>query len=197
MIRTTHTTRSCLASLRAAAACLALAATVILTGTACDDRASDSSSVTPGGRGGDSHIESDGPFEGETMAELNARLDRLTTQRAELTKVKASEPAQCEELCQISKTICEVKKKMCEIAESRVTDDEYQNLCRKAKMRCGEANQTCISCVEQHETKGAGLSTRPASCGGEAEPDTVEPAPAASDAKEPAEGPTVPAGPTP
>jgi hypothetical protein len=117
--------------------------------------------VVPHGGGTDSGLRPDGDPEGESMAELDLRLDKLVAERASLTSV-TDDASKCEELCELSRAICEVKTKMCSIAESQVTDEDYQNLCRKAKQRCSDASDSCVRCVERNEGRGG------ASC--EAEP---------------------------
>ncbi|MCA9685034.1 MAG: hypothetical protein KC457_22820, partial [Myxococcales bacterium] len=131
----------------------------------CDGRAG-TTTVTPGGGGSDSQLKPEGDFEGESIDELALRLDRLATQMRATVTAGTQSPDKCEELCELSQAICEIKGKMCEIADERVSDDDYQNLCRKAKQRCQEASQSCVRCVEHHQQGTPGLEPEPG-CGGE------------------------------
>ena len=159
---------------RVAARLATLVLTLACTGAACDER-SGGGTVTPGGHGSDSQLEPEGEFEGDSIDELQIRLDRLVEQQGVLIGAGNHDPAKCEELCQLSRAICEVKTKMCEIADERAADDEYQHMCRQAKQRCIQASDRCIRCVEHHERAGqsgpAG-AREPATCEGsvEAEP---------------------------
>ncbi len=125
---------------------------------ACDPGAS-AGSVTPGTtRGVDSGLQSEGEFEGESAAELDARLQRLVADHELKVSAAQDDGRQCEELCEISRAICEVKTKMCEIADERVSDGEYQDLCRRAKLRCGEASDSCVRCVQHHQSEAGAAS---------------------------------------
>ena len=149
-----------------ASICAALALGACLVLGACDTRGS-AGSVTPGGTlGNDSELRPEGEFEGESIDELALRLDRLATQMRATVTAGTQSPDKCEELCELSQAICEIKGKMCEIADERVSDDDYQNLCRKAKQRCQEASQSCVRCVEHHQQGTPGLEPEPG-CGGE------------------------------
>jgi hypothetical protein len=119
----------------------------VLTSALACDQGSSGSTVVPGGQGGDSELQPVGEFEGESIDELELRLQRLTEHREQLVD-KGQDPSQCEDLCELSRAICEVKDKMCEIADERVADDEYQNLCRVAKQRCEQASDSCVRCVQ-------------------------------------------------
>jgi hypothetical protein len=147
-----------------------LLASLLLGSSSCDTTAGGGTTITPGGRGGDSRLQPEGGHEGESIGELDLRLDRLSTEQAELINASNEDPGKCEELCELAQAICEVKTKMCTIAEERVTDDEYQNLCRKAKQRCRDANDSCLRCVERHEGTQASTSDADAGCGGEPVP---------------------------
>jgi len=150
---------------------------VTLGASACDTRGSSGASVTPHGRVGDSELQPEGEFEGESINELAARLERLVARRDLQVSAANSEAGKCKELCELSHTICEVKTKMCEIADEHVSNDEYQDLCRRAKQRCREASDSCVRCVEHHQSGGP-LTPEPGTCSGVAgEPD---PAPAAN-----------------
>jgi hypothetical protein len=123
-----------------------LVAGALVCSLACD-QGSSGNTVVPGGQGGDSELVPEGEFEGESIDELLLRLNHLSEKREQLV-AGGEEPAQCEELCELSRAICEVKDKMCEIADERVADDEYQNLCRVAKQRCEQASSSCVRCVQ-------------------------------------------------
>jgi hypothetical protein len=129
----------------------ALVAGVLACSLACE-QSSGGTTVVPSGQGGDSELEPKGEFEGESIDELVLRLNHLTEQREQLVADEPN-PAQCEELCELSQAICEVKDKLCEIADERVADDEYQNLCRVAKQRCEQASDSCVRCVQDGVTR--------------------------------------------
>ena len=142
---------------------LGLGACLCLALGACDTRGS-AGSVTPGGSlGNDSELRPEGEFEGESIDELRLRLDHLVEDQKRQVQAAAKDASECEELCELSKAICEVKTKMCEIADERIGDDEYQNLCRRAKLRCQEASESCVRCVRHHQRSDE--ATEPATCG--------------------------------
>ena len=118
---------------------------------ACDDARGGGGTVVPNNHGVGTSITPEGKFEGESIDELAARLDRLVSQQDQLIAASSGDAGKCEELCELSRAICEVKTKMCEIADERVADDEYQNLCRQAKQRCQRASNSCVRCVQTHE----------------------------------------------
>ena len=138
-----------------------------LAASACDQRGS-AGTVVPSGHGSDSELTSGGEFEGDSIDELALRLQRLV-ERHELKLTAANDDGgQCEELCEISRAICEVKTKMCELADERVTDGQYQDLCRRAKQRCTKASDSCVRCVQHHQQSSGPEATvsDPADCGG-------------------------------
>ncbi|PRQ06636.1 hypothetical protein [Enhygromyxa salina] len=137
---------------------------------ACDQR-SGGGTVAPTGHGSDSNLTPEGEFEGESMGELDIRLQHLVEQQEQRVTAASLDARSCEDLCELSRAICEVKSKMCEIADERVGDDEYQDLCRVAKQRCQRAADSCVRCVEHHQRAGqsGGAKPEPASCGGDAE----------------------------
>jgi hypothetical protein len=121
--------------------------------------------VVPTNDGVGTTIDPEGEFEGESIDELKIRLDRLVGQQEQLVAASGSDSGKCEDLCELAQAICEVKTKMCEIADERVSDDEYQNLCRTAKQRCQRASDSCVRCVQTHErSQGEGT------CEGEPKP---------------------------
>jgi|GEM_PF-1582088 len=148
------------ALLGVAFACVALA---------CDQRASEGVTVTPTDHSGDSGLKPEGEFEGESINELEVRLQRLGAKQDQLVTAGSTDAGKCEELCQLSRAICEIKTKMCEIADEHVADDAYQNLCRQAKQRCQRASESCHRCVQHHERTNQSSSSTPraASCEGE------------------------------
>ncbi len=124
---------------------------IVASGLVCTlacDQGSSAGTVVPTGHGSDSELEPEGEFEGESIDELRLRLDRLSERREILIRSSSHDAEQCEDLCELSQAICEVKDKMCEIADERVSDDEYQNLCRVAKQRCEQASDSCVRCVQ-------------------------------------------------
>lgn len=125
---------------------------VLALSLGCDERGG-GGTVVPNGGGSDSGLRPEGEPEGESMDELALRLDKLVGDQPSLLALSDDDPDKCEALCELSRAICEIKTKMCSIAEERVTDDEYQNLCRTAKQRCSEASDSCVRCVER---SGAG-----------------------------------------
>jgi hypothetical protein len=139
---------------------------IILTAASCDARSS-GGTVIPTDHGSDSQLTPEGDFEGETMGELSSRLDRLLANQDQLMAASSKDAGKCEELCELSRAICEVKTKMCEIADTRVFDDEYQNLCRQAKQRCQRASESCVRCVAHHERVNQLHRPGPGSCEGE------------------------------
>jgi hypothetical protein len=124
----------------------------MLLALGCDGERGGGGTVVPHGGGSDSGLRPEGDPEGESMAELDLRLDKLVGERTSLIKL-GDDPNKCEALCELSRAICEVKTKMCSIAEAQVTDEEYQNLCRKAKQRCSDASDSCVRCVERSENR--------------------------------------------
>jgi hypothetical protein len=134
---------------------------VLVLSLGCDGERGSGGTVVPDGRGTDSGLRPEGDPEGESMAELNLRLDNLVAERANLGSAVTSDPNKCEELCELSRAICEVKTKMCTIADSQAADEDYQDLCRKAKQRCSDASDSCVRCVERSEGRNG------ASCEGE------------------------------
>lgn len=137
--------------------------------SACDQTAGAGATVTPNGRtSGDSALQPEGGFEGESIDELAIRLDRLVVERDAQISAANTDAGKCEDLCELSRAICDVKSKMCEIADDHVSDDEYQDLCRKAKQRCREASESCVRCVQHHE-QSTPLTPAPDCSGAEGE----------------------------
>lgn len=156
---------------------LALALALGLSGSACDARGGTHTISPTGPNGVDSGLAPQGGFEGESMAELAARLEKLVESQDAMVAAANQDTDKCEDTCELSRSICDVKTKMCRIADEQVTNDEFQNLCRKAKQRCGDASQSCIRCVEHHER--ASQNGDGADCRGESSaPEPAEPEPA-------------------
>ncbi len=133
-----------------------LATIVLASGLGCDGERAGGASVVPGGSGNDSELRPYGDPEGESMGELELRLDKLVEKQTSLVAAGESDPSKCEALCELSRAICEIKTKMCSIAEDRTTDEDYQNLCRQAKQRCSAASDSCVRCVGRSESHGGG-----------------------------------------
>jgi hypothetical protein len=129
-------------------------ALVCLLALGCDER-SGGGTVIPTDEGVGTQIDPKGEFEGESINELALRLNRLVDMQEQLIAASSSDAGKCEELCELARSICEVKTKMCELADERVSDSEYQNLCRQAKQRCQRASNGCVRCVQTHERSNA------------------------------------------
>lgn len=144
---------------RATRGLVRLGAALVLTASvaACGPRGS-GGTVTPDRGGG---VPPDGPGpEGqqesnESIDDLGARLDRLRTKQAELASRADGSFGVCEDLCSLASSICSVKEKLCEIADRHPGEEEYQGLCRKAELECGEAEDSCVACVEARGNGGA------------------------------------------
>lgn len=88
--------------------------------------------------------------EGETASELAARLARLRARQRGFQAQAATDVAACENLCSLATSICGIQEKLCALADERPADDDYQRLCREAKVECQEAQAACVACVERH-----------------------------------------------
>ncbi len=118
---------------------------------------------TPGGAGGGGPDRpGEGPAEGSSADELDARKDRLYVEFKALMAEGAREPDTCERLCALATSICGVQEKLCNIADDHVGDDHYQQLCREAKRECRDSQDRCIECVEHHAEASCGGSATPA-----------------------------------
>jgi hypothetical protein len=80
-----------------------------------------------------------GPHEGDSALELDARLKRLREDQTQ------------QDVCSLATSICGVKEKLCNIADEHPGDADYQELCRKAKQECQQAQEACVGCVERHQ----------------------------------------------
>lgn len=123
-------------------------AAVALAG--CGPVSSEGGTVTPVQPVERAGPEAMGPHDGEDVGELRLRLEKLRSQQLEITASAQGDPAVCEDLCSLATSICGVKEKLCNLADDHPGDDGYQNLCREARQECGEAQGSCVSCVEQH-----------------------------------------------
>lgn len=138
-----------------------VAGLVLLTSAgACNPSASERT-VVPGGNNG-APPEGPGPQgpneSDESIDDLAARLDRLRTQQAELASSSEASFDVCEDLCSLASNICSVKEKLCTVADRHPGEEEYQGLCRKAELECGEAEDSCVACVEARDNAGASES---------------------------------------
>lgn len=95
-------------------------------------------------------IEPRGRQQGDTLGDLRQRLQELGREHEALYSAAERDTQSCERLCSLSTSICEVKEKICELADAHATEDEYQALCREAKLECGQAQSSCQVCVESH-----------------------------------------------
>jgi hypothetical protein len=125
---------------------------VALAAIGCTPSASSTGTVTPGGNGPGDGPDPQGVQEGNSAAELKARLDRFSTQRQGLIEPASSDAAVCEDLCSLASSICEVKDKLCQVAEDRADQSEYRDLCREAQLECKDAQDSCINCVENNSS---------------------------------------------
>lgn len=124
---------------------------------ACTPSASGGGTVTPGGNGAvPDGPDPQGDHQSEmSIDELRARLDELRGKQAEMASSSDASFGVCEDLCSLASNICSVKEKLCEVADRHPGEEEYQDLCRKAELECGEAEDSCVACVEAREKAGA------------------------------------------
>jgi len=130
---------------------LALGLALALLPTSGCRRVAGPSTVTP--EVGDERARPDaaGPHEGDSALELDARRKRLRDDQEQLVPVASEDPAKCEDVCSLATSIGGVKEKLCNIADEHPGDDDYQELCRKAKQECQQAQEACVGCVERHQ----------------------------------------------
>lgn len=133
----------------ASALALLIAAAV---GTGCTPSASGSVAPgTPAGGGTKDGAAPVGTQEGDTVPELEKRLERLTgEQEARMADALADTKA-CHDLCSLSASICEVQVKLCDIADRHPQESSYQDLCREGQQECREAQASCEACVDEHQ----------------------------------------------
>ncbi len=146
MSRTNPTTRT---HTRSAALALALWSAVALS-TGCGPTAG--GTVTPGARPADTKDGADplGTQEGDSIPELEKRLERLSGEQAARMDDAMEDAQACHDLCSLSASICEVQVKLCDIADRHPQESTYQALCREGQQECREAQASCEDCVGEH-----------------------------------------------
>lgn len=102
---------------------------------------------TPGTREGTGPS---GTQEGDSVPELEKRLERLSGEQAARMDDAMTDTQACHDLCSLSASICEVEVKLCDIADRHPQEGSYQQLCREAQQECHEAEATCEDCVGEH-----------------------------------------------
>lgn len=126
----------------------------------CSPSASGGGTVTPGGNGNvPEGSDPEGRDEGDNIGDLKARLDRLTAEQAKKASESDTSFGVCEDLCSLASSICTVKEKLCDVADQHPGEEEYQGLCRKAELECGESEDSCVACVEARESREAAAAT--------------------------------------
>ncbi len=108
--------------------------------------------VTPGTRPATTKDGTDpvGAQEGDSIPELQKRLERLSGEQALRMSDAMDDAEACHDLCSLSASICEVEVKLCEIADRHPQESSYQALCREAQQECREAQASCEDCVGEH-----------------------------------------------
>lgn len=104
-------------------------------------------SRTPGTREGPEPL---GDQEGDSVPELEKRLQRLSGEQAARMDDAMTDTQACHDLCSLSASICEVEVKLCDIADRQPQEGSYQELCREAQQECREAQSSCEDCVGEH-----------------------------------------------
>lgn len=129
---------------------------VVSIATGCTPVANAGNTVTPGG-GNDTKAGADphGLQEGDSVPELEKRLERLTGEQAARMDDAMVDTQACHDLCSLSVSICEVEVKLCEIADRHPQEGSYQKLCREAQQECREAQTSCEDCVGEHAGNSA------------------------------------------
>ncbi len=130
---------------------------VIAITTGCDARSGTGPTVTPGTMDTRDGAEPEGIQEGDSLPELEKRLERLTGEQAARMDDAMQDSKACHDLCSLSASICEVQVKLCDIADRQPQESSYQELCREGQQECREAQASCEECVGEH----AGDSTEP------------------------------------
>lgn len=123
---------------------------VALAQLGCTPVSSEGGTVTPTQPVERAGPDATGPHDGEDAGQLRVRLEKLRSRQLEITASAQGDAAVCEDLCSLATSICGVKEKLCNLADGHPQDDGYQNLCREARQECGEAQASCVNCVEQH-----------------------------------------------
>lgn len=125
----------------------------------CGPSASGGGTAVPGGNGNvPDGPDPEGRDEGNSVGELETRLDRLTTEQARKASEQDGSFAVCEDLCSLAASICSIKEKLCDVADRHPGEEEYQGLCRKAELECSEAEDSCVACVEGRGSREAASS---------------------------------------
>lgn len=118
--------------------------------TGCTPSAGTQGTTPPGGQGTRDEPIPTGHMEGDSVPELQERLERLTgAQAARMSDAEVDTQA-CHDLCSLSVSICEVEVKLCEIADRHPQEGSYQKLCREAQQECQEAQTSCEDCAGEH-----------------------------------------------
>lgn len=119
----------------------------------CQTSARGGGTAVPGGNGAVSEgPDPQGPNESDNIGDLEARLERLRSEQAQVASSSDGSFGVCEDLCSLASKICTVKEKLCDVADRHPGEDEYQGLCRKAELECNEAEDSCVHCVEARES---------------------------------------------
>lgn len=132
---------------------------VVSIATGCTPGATSSGKPVTPGIGKDTREGPDptGIQEGDSVPELEKRLERLTGEQAARMDDAMADTQACHDLCSLSASICEVQVKLCDIADRHPQEGSYQELCREGQQECQEAMTSCEDCVGEH----AGDSTQP------------------------------------
>lgn len=133
---------------------------VVSLSTGCTPTAG-AGTVTPGARQADVREgpEPVGIQEGDSVPELQKRLERLSGEQAASVDDAMGDSQACHDLCSLSASICEVQVKLCDIADRHPQESNYQELCREGQMECREAQASCESCVGTHAEETSDVST--------------------------------------
>lgn len=132
---------------------------VVLAGSMGCAPTSGETTVTPDGGFGapEGPDHSKGIHESDSSAgDLWKRLEKLRAERETKIEPASSDAGVCEDLCGLATSICQVQSKLCEIADDHPDENDYQDLCREAKLECREAQESCVDCVRGH---GVGATT--------------------------------------
>ena len=143
---------------------LSLALGVVLAGLAgCRPMAGETAVAPDGGIGSpEGPDDSKGLHESDSsVGDLWQRLEKFRREREMKLEPASSDAAVCEDLCGLATSICQVQSKLCELADDHPDENDYQDLCREAKLECREAQESCVDCVRGH-----GASARPESAVG-------------------------------
>ena len=123
---------------------------VVSIATGCGPTAG--GTVTPHARTPDTRDGPDplGAQEGDSVPELEERLQRLSGEQAARMDDAMVDARACHDLCSLAASICEVEVKLCDIADRQPQESSYQELCREAQQECREAQSSCEDCVGEH-----------------------------------------------